>query len=1198
MKAALLALFLFPLTALAFPAKDSQEFTHKFTGSEIWDGAFLNNWSELNGGGAVKSLDGSILNYDHSASTSATTLDGSASDWSTGCSADWTCEIKIRFNAIPNGFALWIGAGANRIVVEAYADRTQDSGANSFSATNNNTDGIFHRYRITHDSTNSLYYVWRDGELLTPSGAPYDSTSNDNRLLFGDYTSGTFGDFYNVDIAWIRYDQSGSYEPPAEPSPADLYAWYRGDDGIIQSGSTVSTWINQATSTNAANRHLSRVEGSPLSIELLTNDGRRGAVRFDGTDALWSGAGDFGTLDSAKTLIFALRLSDSEDGFLFDGTTNTGMTRSQVREGNWQVGIQSPPISNAASTDPITGPITTNQWQVHSFTFNEIATGTEIAHYQSGTPLNTSTNSNTDPLSGLILGMNASASMGLNVDIGEVLVYNSLISTNERSAAESYLSNKWSGATDPTMQFIGCTTTQSPRKIAPFGLHDVIGIVIESEDLDNPLILTNIVINANETTAKNDIQSVRVYATGNTPVFSAENLFAEYTGSMTGAIELSGQLTLTSGDNHLWICYTLKEPAPIGHRVDAQCLRIYLQGHGSEIPNVTSPPGALTIASIPHKLVLRQRGDEGVNTYRIPGLATATNGAVIAVFDLRHNSSGDLPGNIDVGMRRSLDNGSTWEPMQTIMDMGDDPAWNYDGVGDPCILVDDVNGWLWVGALWCHGNNSWWGSGPGLTPEETGQFVLAYSDDNGISWSEPFSITPQIKDPAWNLCFQGPGNGFTSRDGNLVMPAQYKDSSGVARSCFITSSDRGSSWNISNPAVPSGSPATTESQTVELNNGDYMISMRNHAGLGKRAWATTSDEGTSWSAVSYANPDPTCQASFIRYSSTLDDAPENILLFANPGSSSRVDMTIRMSRDEGQSWSISRLLDTRYSAYSCMSVLQDGTVGILYETGDTSAYNTLTFARFTIDWLTRGPTTRLQYGFDYTNEAVADYDSGIINDDSNSDYPGMVLFHIPSYSPDVPPIPLTKFCTGIGSLDVRGDHHAIESLDSNIMMIEDLENSGGLTLEVWAKQTSTREYGTILSLGDSVSIVSQTTGTDSYRIVLDDVSTSAPTFPISDAEKAAAGWTHLAAVIRDYTGGASPSGTAELWINGKLKDSVPITTAPDLNRGITAGMGSRTDSTSGIWRWDGLIYEPRITARALTPEEFTYRRVGTTLLVK
>ena len=135
---------------------------------------------------------------------------------------------------------------------------------------------------------------------------------------------------------------------------------------------------------------------------------------------------------------------------------------------------------------------------------------------------------------------------------------------------------------------------------------------------------------------------------------------------------------------------------------------------------MTAPPEFLTIHSnLFHSVAIRNQGDDGVNTYRIPGLATSTNGTVLAVFDIRHNSSGDLPANIDVGLMRSTDGGYTWGPMQTIMDYDETvPGSSGNGVGDPAILVDRVNGRVWCAALWSFGNNGWTGSGTGRAGDD------------------------------------------------------------------------------------------------------------------------------------------------------------------------------------------------------------------------------------------------------------------------------------------------------------------------------------------------------------------------------------------------------------------------------------------------------------------------------------------------
>ena len=58
-----------------------------------------------------------------------------------------------------------------------------------------------------------------------------------------------------------------------------------------------------------------------------------------------------------------------------------------------------------------------------------------------------------------------------------------------------------------------------------------------------------------------------------------------------------------------------------------------------------------------------------------------------------------------------------------------------------------------------------------------------------------------------------------------------------------------------------------------------------------------------------------------------------------------------MSYDEGKTWPIARVLHTGGYAYSDLTVLPDGTIGCLYEK---DGYQAVTFARFTLEWLTGG----------------------------------------------------------------------------------------------------------------------------------------------------------------------------------------------------------------------------------------------------
>ncbi|MBV2246548.1 MAG: glycoside hydrolase [Lentimicrobium sp.] len=354
-------------------------------------------------------------------------------------------------------------------------------------------------------------------------------------------------------------------------------------------------------------------------------------------------------------------------------------------------------------------------------------------------------------------------------------------------------------------------------------------------------------------------------------------------------------------------------------------------------------------------LVLRTAGQDNCDTYRIPGLVTTNTGTLIAVYDNRYNNSKDLQENIDIGMSRSTDGGKTWEPMKVIMDMGKwgGRAENLNGIGDPCILYDDKNATIWVAALWMSGATEkdmlWWASRPGMTPTETGQFMLTKSTDNGLSWSTPINITDQIKDPSWQLLLQGPGKGICMKNGTLVFPVQFKKDIGeksldggqfTCHSSIVYSVDGGESWEIGSGAKSN----TTEAQVAELSDGSLMLNMRddqNRADKSEtngRAVAITQNLGETWETHPSSNAalqEPNCMGSLISADILLDGQIQKILFFSNPNSKTeRTNMTIKASKDEGLTWPLGfqiMLNETIGFGYSCLSMVDEYTVGILYE---------------------------------------------------------------------------------------------------------------------------------------------------------------------------------------------------------------------------------------------------------------------------
>ena len=360
-------------------------------------------------------------------------------------------------------------------------------------------------------------------------------------------------------------------------------------------------------------------------------------------------------------------------------------------------------------------------------------------------------------------------------------------------------------------------------------------------------------------------------------------------------------------------------------------------------------------------LTLRKRKQDGIACYRIPGLTTTNKGTLIAIYDNRYNNCKDLQEDINVGMSRSIDGGQTWEPMKEVIDMGE---WGgkhnrLNGVGDAAVLVDEQTNTIWVMGLWQHGLDptmmSWWGSQRGLLPEETGQIVVVKSEDDGKTWSEPINITSQIKKPEWYLFFQGPGRGITMKDGTLVFAGQFKDKDQVPHSTIIYSKDHGKTWHVGTGAKSH----TTESQVVELSDGSLMLNMRDDRNRSNyelsdnyhgRSVAVTTDMGKTWiehNTSRTALTEPNCMASIISYK---DKKGRPYLFFSNPNDAkNRVNMTIKVSNDEGNSWDklpSVLLYEQAAMGYSCLTIIDNKYIGILYEGNGDLLFQKLSIKEF------------------------------------------------------------------------------------------------------------------------------------------------------------------------------------------------------------------------------------------------------------
>ncbi len=339
--------------------------------------------------------------------------------------------------------------------------------------------------------------------------------------------------------------------------------------------------------------------------------------------------------------------------------------------------------------------------------------------------------------------------------------------------------------------------------------------------------------------------------------------------------------------------------------------------------------------------VLFAAGSGGYHTVRIPALAVTRAGTLLAFCEGRRDGLRDA-GQIDILLRRSRDGGETWSDPQVVA--------RRDGMtcGNPAPVVDASSGIVWL--PFCQ-NLADGGEDlicAGVAPRTV---WLTRSDDEGATWVEPVEITSSVKRPEWTWYATGPCHGIQLASGRLLVSCDHVVGVALDRgadpqhSHVILSDDGGATWRIGG-IVPEG---TNESAAVELADGSVYINCRNARDAGTaRAVARSTDGGETFGELTRdeALVEPVCQASLER----LDGG--RAVLFANPASRKRENLTVRLSGDGCRTWPSHRVLSAGPAAYSDLAVLPDGTICCLYERGDASPYEEIALARFDRTWLT------------------------------------------------------------------------------------------------------------------------------------------------------------------------------------------------------------------------------------------------------
>ena len=331
--------------------------------------------------------------------------------------------------------------------------------------------------------------------------------------------------------------------------------------------------------------------------------------------------------------------------------------------------------------------------------------------------------------------------------------------------------------------------------------------------------------------------------------------------------------------------------------------------------------------------------EEGVSCYRIPAIVTAPNGDIVAAIDERVENCADLNGNKDINIvaRRSSNNGKTWSDIETVIDFPFGQS-----ASDPSMIVDRVTNDIFLFYNYMDLVN------------ENGVYNLHVmkSANNGKTWSEPEDITSQITKPEWRKDFKfiTSGRGEQTQSGKLLH-TMVNLKNGLH---LFGSVDHGKTWFfIDTPINPAD-----ESKVMELADGTWMINSRIHH-KGMRIVHTSKDEGKTWKTKEEPQlTDPGNNASFIRYTNVADGYNKNRILFSNANDKKdRKNLTVRVSYDEGQTWSEGKTIYKGSAAYSSMTILQNGDIGVFFEK---DGYTENVFVSFSLDWLTDGEDTYAQ----------------------------------------------------------------------------------------------------------------------------------------------------------------------------------------------------------------------------------------------
>ena len=308
------------------------------------------------------------------------------------------------------------------------------------------------------------------------------------------------------------------------------------------------------------------------------------------------------------------------------------------------------------------------------------------------------------------------------------------------------------------------------------------------------------------------------------------------------------------------------------------------------------------------------RGESGYFCIKIPTLFTTIRGTLLAFGEARMFSCSDYT-QTDIVYKRSDDNGQTWSSLK-ILYRGNATVDGYDRVGN--IAPVQLRSSRRILIPFCQNN---------LLALQT------YSDDDGSTFSVPEMI-PNVTRSAWKWIGLGPPGGLLLQSDRLLIPAYYsthKNDNGLLSTGYVMLNDHQGQidkWYLGGE-FHLDAYFPNECQAVELSSNSVFINARS---LGtRRIGAYSNDGGLSFQKVTaldtLVQPLTGCQGS------TLFHPSSRQLLYTGLAETSyvRTNLSLYTSDNNGENWTYRRTIFPGSSSYSSLSMLNDQSVGLLYE---------------------------------------------------------------------------------------------------------------------------------------------------------------------------------------------------------------------------------------------------------------------------